>query len=172
MFEWNIFTHSWSFSRISLFNIYHSYFTHDSRLNGSTSRFGFLASILHNLYNAFNIFGTIVGLVANLAECKRSVITKCLQCPRTDAQLSAYIVVIHHSSIFFSPCRRQRLSTRCTKYSNLAAIPSKVLSSKLMMFIVVNIFSYTYFSCSVVISTANKSTKNHTAMGVSIRVID
>ena len=44
-----------------------------------------------------------------------------------------------HSSIFFSPCRRQRLSTRYTKYSNLAAIPPKVLSSKLMMFIVVNI---------------------------------
>lgn len=62
-----------------------------------------------------------------------------------------------HSSIFFSLCRRQRLSTRCTKYSNLAAIPSKVLSSKLMMFIVVNIFSYTYFSFSVGVSTANKS---------------
>ena len=98
MLEWNIFTHSWFFLEFHCsyaFNIYHSYFTHYSRLNGSTSPFGFLASILHNLYNAFNIFGTIVGLVPNLAECKRPVITKRLQCPRTDTQFLAYIVVVH-----------------------------------------------------------------------------
>ena len=74
---------------------------------------------------------------------QRPVITKRLQCPRTDTQLSAYIVVIHPFVNLLLTVSATKVIHSLHEVLKLGSNSLKGFLFKLMMFIVVNIYSYT-----------------------------
>ena len=87
----------------------------------------FLSPILNDRNDALYIFGTVVGLVIDLAVCQCSIISERLQRAWTDVEHPTHVLIVHPLThcLFSMPLADS--SMRLTKRSNLATIASKVL---------------------------------------------
>jgi len=56
---------------------------------------GFLPPVLDNRHDTLHVFGTVIGLMVDLAVCQSSIIPKCLQRAWADVEHLAHVLIVH-----------------------------------------------------------------------------